>query len=1367
MRPPRIKAVWTLVYLYTVRFAALSKRLLVASTSLALVLVHLAGAAPAQAVTLDASLGTFNFSSRTNLVGDSSSANDVIRFNKVTTISGYEVDAVLETLVDGHTNAVAAATNPPGISLSVNTTAGSRFRMSFYQSGTYTGANTGLPVTLSNFYINAYDIDTGQWVQFSGFQTYRHVTSKLTLSSPVAGDTRFTGTVNGSGTDSDLRLEIFFTSVSTFEFAMGPSGAYHQLAFGPTSAWSPNQPFALTSNPNNRAPTSSNDSVNVAINANQILAVSDFGNFADADGNPFTKVKIESLPSSGTLQKFDGVNWVDLVQGAEVTTDDIRLDYLRIAAPSENTSITFKVNDALVYSTSTYTLSFTVAGVTQTIDFPDPGTKRTDGDVASKTFASNATASSGLTVTLASNTTGICTVSGLNITVLQVGTCSITASQSGNGTTFGAAPSVTRVFFVSNDTAQTISFADPGNKVFGSNVETGASASSTLVVTLISQTTSVCTISGLTINIVSIGSCTVIARQSGGTTGGVTYAPASDVTRTFLVSAATPVVTLSYVNQIFPTLSSAATLSKGGSSGGASYALAEYTESDAAENCAVNSSTGQVTASTIGKCKVEVTVAANGNYLAGSAVAFATFQLPAQAAISVTGPSSAAFGTTVLLDAVGGSGTGARTFSVTGTGCTITSVPFIVGEDELAAFNTAQLTKSGAGTCSVTVTKSGDANYAPATSSAFVVTFDPAAQQLSFTSIVPAIPSAGDTYRPVATATSGLNVLFAASGSCTFDAQTGLVSFNSVGACTITASQAGNDDYLSASAITQVIEVGQRNQSISFASISNKNFGDPAFRVSASSSASLTVALSSANTSICTVDAAGLVVLKTVGTCTIHADQAGQAGVIAAASRVSRSFEISPVAPAAPYITAVSATSGSLTATLIPPSNDGGATITRYELQAFDSNGDLVSFNNDCQISGPQLCTVSGLTNSVSYTLKARAHHASAFGELSQASVALAPVANSLAVRNLIAVPGDQSVIIDWEPPADLAGANFVTYDIYYRAAGAANFTLAVNVTCDPDNPTVPCRGTYQITGLTDGVSYEIKVVTITSVDTSEAVNNTAVVLQRPFTAPSAVQGLTATEMGSDILITWRRPAFDGGSAITSFAVSVNSAPASCSPGTNFYCVIPKNGVTTFNIDTTASNAVGPSAAANFVLRLPTPPAASGGGGGFVPPVQQVPVVSAPGVGETTSTIRAGVPTALELTGSNFNLITGAFIGSESLQFEILSNEKIRVIIPARTVGVVTLELRYSGGKIEKQILVRSATNSVVNAGSFRGVVALYIAGHQGQRFSAKVGRDWIVINRLESNYVRVIERVGAGRKIAVNLFIDRKLVRTIDLVTK
>ena len=89
---------------------------------------------------------------------------------------------------------------------------------------------------------------------------------------------------------------------------------------------------------------------------------------------------------------------------------------------------------------------------------------------------------------------------------------------------------------------------------------------------------------------------------------------------------------------------------------------------------------------------------------------------------------------------------------------------------------------------------------------------------------------------------------------------------------------------------------------------------------------------------------------------------------------------------------------------------------------------------------------------------------------------------------------------------------------------------------------------------------------------------------------------------------------------------------------------------------------------------------------------------------------------------------------------------------------------------VAKSVVVGASAASAdtkVNAGSFKGYVAVYAKGYEGKRLSAKVGNDWVVVPALASNFVRVVEYTGAGYTIAVRIYIDRVLVDTITVTTK
>ncbi|KPH24746.1 choice-of-anchor U domain-containing protein [Vibrio coralliilyticus] len=151
-----------------------------------------------------------------------------------------------------------------------------------------------------------------------------------------------------------------------------------------------------------------------------------------------------------------------------------------------------------------------MAGLSQTIDFALTGSY----DVGDTRFAISATATSGLTVSFASSTPSVCTISGPYVAIGATGTCTIVASQAGDGT-YDPAPDVSQSTTIAKDT-QSILFANPGpQNLADSSLTLSAVATANLSVTFGSNTTSVCTVSGTTLSFVTSGLCTVYADQAG------------------------------------------------------------------------------------------------------------------------------------------------------------------------------------------------------------------------------------------------------------------------------------------------------------------------------------------------------------------------------------------------------------------------------------------------------------------------------------------------------------------------------------------------------------------------------------------------------------------------------------------------------------------------------------------------------------------------------------------------------------------------------------------------------------------------------------------------------------------------------------
>jgi hypothetical protein len=668
----------------------------------------------------------------------------------------------------------------------------------FYEGGTYNGAGTGIQLQLNNVQVNSYDLDYNsgnQYSEFKGFQNYNLSTNTtLAVSSQANGWTRFIDTQGSgganygdtSGSYTKGRVKVNYAYVTDLGVRVGVVGtgfAYFALDLSGGYTWSDSSGGAIAAsvnNPTNTAPTTSNVSMYIATGTPYYFTSADFP-YSDAEANAFANLKIVTLPASGTLEYLNGSTWTAVTAGQVLLVSDINLGKLRFTG-SVADAFTFQVQDGLAFS-STATFTATVVPNAQTITFNNPGSK-----APNQTIASGATATSGLTVTLTSNTPGVCTVSGLNIVILAgaSGTCSITATQAGNSS-YGAAAPVTQNFAVSSLTPQTINFAQPTGINASTTFASGATATSGLTVTLVSLTPSVCTISGL--NIVTTaagGTCQVRASQA----GNGTYAPASDVTRTFIVASAqvqTTPQTITFAQPANIAVSTTSVSLGATASSGLTVSYASGTTSV----CTVSGST--VTILTTGDCTITASQAGDSTYSAAANVTrtFKVFGITTSTIASGTTNSSYS----QSFSAAGGVGGG--TYSTSSTlpaGLTLSSGGVLSGTPT-AAFNasiTITYTEGG-----VSHSRSYTLTIVQAALLGQTITFaQPANVAISTTSV---------TLAP--TASSGLTVTLTGSTNTVCTVSGFVISIHTIGDCTLTATQAGNSTYGAAASVTRTFKI--------------------------------------------------------------------------------------------------------------------------------------------------------------------------------------------------------------------------------------------------------------------------------------------------------------------------------------------------------------------------------------------------------------------------------------------------------------------------------------------------------------------------------------------------------------------------------
>ena len=130
------------------------------------------------------------------------------------------------------------------------------------------------------------------------------------------------------------------------------------------------------------------------------------------------------------------------------------------------------------------------------------------------------------------------------------------------------------------------------------------------------------------------------------------------------------------------------------------------------------------------------------------------------------------------------------------------------------------------------------------------------------------------------------------------------------------------------------------------------------------------------------------------------------------------------------------------------------------------------------------------------------------------------------------ATSGMRTLTIDWDAPTDIGGSAVTSYDLRYIRSDAsgktdpANWTELAGIGTDD-------TGTYEITGLSPGVQYDVQVRAVN--DTGPGPWSESLVVRSPLEQPFApsLTGVTPRDQG--LGATWDAPTEDGGSEITSY----------------------------------------------------------------------------------------------------------------------------------------------------------------------------------------------------------------------------------------
>lgn len=239
------------------------------------------------------------------------------------------------------------------------------------------------------------------------------------------------------------------------------------------------------------------------------------------------------LPAPTYQWEKDGVALTDVAGHlAGSTTDTLTITSVTNADLGTYTVV---ASNGLTPDATSQAANLTVQRASQTIsNFPTLATA-TFGDPP---VALTAAASSNLPVSYTSSDPTVATVSGGVLTIVGVGSTTITASQPGDSIYFPAT-SVQQTLTVS-PSSQTITFDPVPQSTYGDgSVALIATSSSGLPVTFTSGNPNIATVNGSTLTILNAGAATIVAHQ----VGNADYTAATDVAQTIYIAKADQTIT--------------------------------------------------------------------------------------------------------------------------------------------------------------------------------------------------------------------------------------------------------------------------------------------------------------------------------------------------------------------------------------------------------------------------------------------------------------------------------------------------------------------------------------------------------------------------------------------------------------------------------------------------------------------------------------------------------------------------------------------------------------------------------------------------------------------------------------------------------
>jgi alpha-tubulin suppressor-like RCC1 family protein len=243
------------------------------------------------------------------------------------------------------------------------------------------------------------------------------------------------------------------------------------------------------------------------------------------------------------------------------------------------------------------------------------------------------------------------------------------------------------------------------------------------------------------------------------------------------------------------------------------------------------------------------------------------------------------------------------------------------------------------------------------------------------------------------------------------------------------------------------------------------------------------------------------------------------------------------VVPGIPSGVGLSPSSGRLTVTFAPPTPVAGAAVVDYVVQRRTVGATTWTTVAD-GVSTATSVALTGLTNGQAYQVRVAARSAGYTGSFTTALTATPflppPTATApSAPRALVAKPANASVALTWTAPASTGGAAITDYVVQFRQTGSSTWRTFADG--------VRTTRTAVVTRLVNGRGYQFRVSAKNSAGTGAA-SGTATAT--PRTVPGVPRTVAVSTARGALVVSWRAPSSDGGSAITDYRIQRRVAGA-------------------------------------------------------------------------------------------------------------------------------------------------------------------------------------------------------------------------------